>query len=146
MSRRLVHIPLSRALAMVLLVTACSTPPEPTVTAPPATRVPAAGSSPEGSTANPVGPGPVLTITMDICQNQHGQGVAEGLIRNNDSVIHAYRVVVAFSDPEGILLTTTDGLTPETPPGITARWQAVVPSGLPSVSVACQVTNVLTVR
>jgi hypothetical protein len=105
-----------------------------------------AASPPPGATSGPLESGGPFSITLDICQNQHGQGVAEGLIRNNDALVHAFRVYVTFFDPNGILLTDTDGLTPDIPPGVTAKWQAVVPSGLPSTSVTCQVTDVKVVR
>jgi hypothetical protein len=50
--------------------------------------------------------------------------------------------VVRFFDPNGVLLNDTWGTTPDVPAGVTATWQAVVPSGLPAVSVSCQVTEV----
>lgn len=95
-----------------------------------------------GPTAGAPVPGQPYTISMDICQNQHGQGVAEGLIRNDDALVHSFRIVVAFSDPNNVLLNDTWGTTPDVPPGITARWQAMVPSGLPAVTVRCQITRV----
>ena len=87
-------------------------------------------------------PGQPYTISIDTCQNQHGQGIAEGYIRNDDSRHHAFRVIVAFSDSNGVLLNDTGGTTPDVPPGITARWQAVVASGLPSVTVSCRITGI----
>ena len=82
------------------------------------------------------------TIKMDYCQNQHGQGVSGGLIRNDTSLVHSYRIVVAFYDPNGVLLNDTWGTTPNVPAGVTAEWQAVVPSGLPNTEVKCQITGV----
>ena len=95
-----------------------------------------------------VGPvsGPTYTISMDTCQNQHGQGVAAGLIRNDDALVHTYRIVVAFSDPNGTFLNDTDWKTSDLQPGVTATWQAMVPSGLPAVSVSCKVTAVELIR
>jgi hypothetical protein len=102
-----------------------------------------------GGTATPTpgpttggGPGGPYTISLDICRNQHGQGVSEGLIRNDDSVTHVFRIEVWFYDLNGVLLNTTDWTTTEIPPGVTARWQADVPSGLPSVDVQCQLREV----
>jgi len=86
--------------------------------------------------------GQTYTISMDDCHNQHGQGIAAGLIRNDDTLVHTFRIVVAFSDPNNVLLNDTWGTTPDIPPGITARWQAVVPSGLPAVTVSCRITGV----
>lgn len=83
-----------------------------------------------------------FSISMTICQNQHGQGVSEGLIRNDDSLTHAYRIEVWFFDVNGVLLNTTDWTTGEIPPGVTARWQAMVPSGLPAVEVRCTLEKV----
>jgi catechol 2,3-dioxygenase-like lactoylglutathione lyase family enzyme len=102
----------------------------------------AAASPTPASTGGRPDPGQPYAISMDACVNQHGQGVAEGLIRNDDVLVHSFRIVVAFSDPNGILLNDTWGTTPNVPPGVTARWQAVVPSGLPNVAVACQITGV----
>lgn len=98
----------------------------------------------QGPVATPGGPvpGQPYTISMDYCQNQHGQGIAEGLIRNDDTLVHSFRVVVAFSDLNNVLLNDTWGTTPDVPPGITAKWQAVVPSGLPAVTVSCRITGV----
>jgi hypothetical protein len=79
---------------------------------------------------------------LEFCQNQHGQGVAGGLIRNDDALVHSFRIVVAFSDPNGILLNDTWGTTPDVPPGVTARWQATLPSGLPNTTVSCRITGV----
>lgn len=90
--------------------------------------------------------GPTYTISMNLCQNQHGQGVAEGLIRNDTALIHTYRIVVAFSDPNGVFLNDTSWTQSDLSPGVTARWQAMVPSGLPAVSVSCQITRVELVR
>lgn len=90
--------------------------------------------------------GPTYTISMEYCQNQHGQGVSGGLIRNDDSLIHTYRIVVAFSDPNGVFLNDTGWTTSDLQPGVTARWQATVPSGLPAVSVSCQITRVELIR
>lgn len=104
----------------------------------PATPGPAASASVSGDT---------YSITMNLCQNQHGQGVAEGLIRNDDpSLIHTYRIVVAFWDPNGVFLNDTAWTTSDLGPGVTSRWQATVPSGLPPVSVTCQITAVQVVR
>ncbi len=82
------------------------------------------------------------TISMTTCLNQHGQGVSEGLIRNDDARIHVFRIEVWFFDLNGVLLNTTDWTTTEIPPGVTARWQADVPSGLPAVEVQCQLREV----
>ena len=101
----------------------------------------AATPGPAATFGGPVS-GQAYTISMDFCTNQHGQGVAEGLIRNDDTLVHSYRIVVAFSDPNDVLLNDTWGRTPDVPPGTTARWQAVLPSGLPSVSVTCRITRV----
>lgn len=90
--------------------------------------------------------GPTYSITMEYCQNQHGQGVSGGLIRNDDALVHTYRIVVAFSDPNGVFLNDTGWTTSDLAPGVTARWQATVPSGLPAVSVSCQITRVELVR
>lgn len=90
--------------------------------------------------------GPTYAITMDVCQNQHGQGVSGGLIRNTDALIHTYRIVVAFSDANGVFLNDTAWTTSDLDPGVTARWQASVPSGLPAVNVTCQVKSVTQVR
>lgn len=107
-------------------------------TTPGATSAPAAtGGAVSGQT---------YTISMDTCQNQHGQGVSGGLIRNDDTLIHSYRIVVAFSDPNGIFLNDTAWTTSDLQPGVTATWQATVPSGLPAVSVSCQITSVELVR
>ncbi len=100
-----------------------------------------AGSTPGPiDTGQPAGP---YDITMDICQNQHGQGVAEGVITNQDAVAHSFRIVVWFYDPNHLLLNTTDSFeSPSLPPGQGYRWQAVVPSGLPSVDVTCEIHEV----
>jgi hypothetical protein len=105
----------------------------------PATPAPAATGT--GSVS-----GDTYTISMDTCQNQHGQGVSAGLIRNDDSLIHAFRIVVAFSDPNGVFLNDTGWTTSDLAPGVTATWQATVPSGLPAVSVSCRITSVQVVR
>lgn len=109
-----------------------------------------AGAAPQATTAPAASggsvSGPTYTISMSICQNQHGQGVAEGLIRNDTALVHTYRIVVAFSDPNGVFLNDTAWTTSDLQPGVTARWQAVVPSGLPAVSVSCQITAVELVR
>lgn len=109
---------------------------------------PATGAPPTAGPASSGGSvsGPTYTISMDVCQNQHGQGVSGGLIRNDDGLIHSYRIVVAFSDPNGVFLNDTGWTTSDLQPGITARWQATVPSGLPAVSVSCQITRVELVR
>lgn len=104
-----------------------------------ATPVPAATGT--GSVS-----GDTYTISMDTCQNQHGQGVSAGLIRNDDSLVHAFRIVVAFSDPNGVFLNDTGWTTSDLGPGVTATWQATVPSGLPAVSVSCRITSVQVVR
>jgi hypothetical protein len=101
---------------------------------------PSATAAPAASSAT--GAGATFTITMNICQNQHGQGVAEGLITNTDSRIHVYRIVVAFSDPNGVFLNDTGWTTSALDPGVTSRWQAEVPSGLPAVPVSCRITAV----
>jgi hypothetical protein len=102
---------------------------------------PTGSPGPNSTPGRPV-PGQPYTISIDTCQNQHGQGIAEGYIRNDDALHHAFRVVVTFFDSNGVLLNDTGGTTPDVPPGITARWQAVVPSGLPSVTVSCAITKV----
>lgn len=109
-----------------------------------AERVPVS-TSPPGPTSAPT-PGSVAgqpyAISMTVCLNQHGQGVSEGLIRNDDRLIHVFRIEVWFFDLNGVLLNTTDWTTSEIPPGVTARWQAEVPSGLPAVDVQCQLREV----
>jgi hypothetical protein len=99
-----------------------------------------------GPSGVPPATGPTYTISMNLCQNQHGQGVAEGLIRNEDGLVHTYRIVVAFSDANDVFLNDTSWTTSDLPPAITARWQAMVPSGLPAVSVVCRITAVEVIR
>lgn len=103
-------------------------------------------ATPVQATAAPATPGsvsgPTYSISMEFCQNQHGQGVSGGLIRNDDTVIHTYRIVVAFTDPNGVFLNDTGWTTSDLQPGVTARWQATVPSGLPNVTVSCTITRV----
>jgi hypothetical protein len=107
---------------------------------PTSTSAPAA---PSGGTVS----GSTYSISLEFCQNQHGQGVSGGLIRNDDpTLVHTYRIVVAFSDPNGVLLNDTWWTTSDLQPGVTARWQADVPSGLPAVSVTCRITSVEVVR
>lgn len=99
----------------------------------------------KGGPAQTVGapdPGQPYAITMEFYENQHGQGVSGGLIRNDDTLVHSFRVVVAFSDPNGALLNDTWGTTPDVPPGVTVRWQATLPSGLPNTSVVCEITEI----
>lgn len=99
-----------------------------------------------GDTPAPVGTpasGQPYTITMDICQNQHGQGVAEGELTNSDSVPHTYRILVEFwQQGANTKLNDTRSYAYNLDPGVTQRWQAVVPSGLPSVDVECRVKAV----
>lgn len=96
-----------------------------------------------GQATTPPGTHGLYSLTLDLCQNQHGQGVAEGIITNQDAANHAFRVRVRFYDPNGVLLNDADSYaTPELRPGESFRWQSVVPSGLPSVNVACEVSQV----
>jgi hypothetical protein len=99
-----------------------------------------------GATPQPVGTpasGQPYTITMDICQNQHGQGIAEGELTNSDSVPHTYRILVEFwQQGANTKLNDTRSFAYNLDPGVTQRWQAVVPSGLPSVDVECRVKAV----
>jgi hypothetical protein len=111
-----------------------------------AAATPTATQPPAAATQGPA-TGALFAITMDICQNQHGQGVAEGTFRNTDTVSHVFRVEVWFFDPNGAFLNNSAWKSPiDLPPGLATRWQAVVPSGLPGVPVTCQVKDVQIIR
>jgi hypothetical protein len=98
------------------------------------------------STPVPIGtgqPGQPYSLSMDICQNQHGQGVAEGNITNQDAVAHTFRVIVDFYDFSGTtLLNDAGSYDLAVDPGTTRRWQAIVSSGLPSGEITCKVKEV----
>jgi hypothetical protein len=108
---------------------------------------PGPGGTPQPGDTQPPGETPPAgqpyTITMDICRNQHGQGVAEGELTNSDSVPHVYRILVEFwQQGTTTKLNDTRSFAYSLNPGVTQRWQAVVASGLPSVDVECRVTEV----
>jgi hypothetical protein len=92
------------------------------------------------ATPVPAGDEP-FSISLDLCQNQHGAGVADGVIRNEDSRPHVFLIEIWFTDPAGVLLSTGSWTTAGLAPGQAQQYDVQV-TGIGGGDLVCRVNDV----
>ena len=94
------------------------------------------------SAAAPPGSSQAFTITIDECFLQTGSVGSIGVIRNTDSMSHAYRIRVRFVDEAGIVYGEAEQETPALAPGEAYRYGTPFQDAHGVTSTTCTVVDV----